>query len=282
MIILTFSAEIKKELSQINDLANKEKVKYELIGYLISGNIILENKNIKFSTENEYNINRFAKLLKNMDINNFEINIQGKIYNIWFKEKYIEFLKKEDWQNQTNAEYLKSLVRGTFLGAGSINNPENTYHLEIELNKLRYCEIIKKILENYNINVKIIKNEIYIKDGEQISEFLAFIGAGKSVLEFEKIRVKREMNNKINRLVNCKTANLNKVLNASIKQIEAIEKLKKNGDFKKMDDNLKEIANLRIAHPELTLEELGKMLKQPIGKSGVNYRMKKIIKMSNE
>ena len=88
------------------------------------------------------------------------------------------------------------------------------------------------------------------------------------------------MNNKINRLVNCKTANLNRVLNASVEQIEAIRKLKENGKFQNLDDSLKELAELRLEHPDIPLSELGGMLKKPIGKSGVNYRLKKIIELS--
>ena len=277
---MSFSTDIKKELSQINDLANKEKIKYELIGYLISENISKDGSNLKYSTESEYNINRFSKLLRNMNIEDFFIDIQGKIYSIKFKEKYIENIKKENIEKLENVEYIKSLVRGVFLGSGSINNPENKYHLQISFLKKENRDLIKKMLENNNINVKILENSIYLKDSEEISKFLAFIGATKSVLKFEDIRVKREMNNKINRLVNCKTANLNKVLNASIEQIEAIKKLKENGEFARLDDNLKELANLRLEHPEISLEELGKLLKNPIGKSGVNYRLKKIIELS--
>ena len=121
---------------------------------------------------------------------------------------------------------------------------------------------------------------IYLKDSEEISKFLALIGASKSVLKFEEIRVQREMNNKINRIVNCETANLNKVINASVEQINAIKKLKETGEFKKLDNSLKEIAELRLEHPDMSLESLGKLLKEPIGKSGVNYRLKKIIQLS--
>lgn len=277
---MSFSTDIKKELSQINDLANKEKIKYELIGYLISENISKDGSNLKYSTESEYNINRFSKLLRNMNIEDFFIDIQGKIYSIKFKEKYAEDIIKENIEDLENVEYIKSLVRGVFLGSGSINNPENKYHLEISFLQKENRDLIKKMLENNNINVKILENSIYLKDSEEISKFLAFIGATKSLLKFEDIRVKREMNNKINRLVNCKTANLNKVLNASVEQIEAIKKLKENGDFVKLDDNLKELADLRLEHPEMSLEELGKLLKNPIGKSGVNYRLKKIIELA--
>ena len=143
--------------------------------------------------------------------------------------------------------------------------------------------MISKIIETlkkYNINVKTIDGSIYIKDGEEISKFLAFIGAGKSVLKFEEIRVQRYMNNKVNRIVNCQTANLNKTINASVEQINAIKKLKETGRFNKIDKSLQELAELRLEHPDMPLSELGKLLKEPIGKSGVNYRMKKIIELS--
>ena len=118
--------------------------------------------------------------------------------------------------------------------------------------------------------------------GEEISKFLAFIGANKAVMKFEDIRVQRQMRGKVNRLVNCKAANLNKTLNASVEQIDAIRKLQQNGKFNKLEDNLKEIANLRLENPDMPLLELGKLLKNPVGKSGVNYRLKKIIEIANE
>ncbi len=130
--------------------------------------------------------------------------------------------------------------------------------------------------------VKQNQYSIYIKEGEQISNFLALIGANKAVLHFEDIRIQKEMRGKVNRLVNCETANLNKTINASIEQIEAINKLKQKGEFNKLDDNLKEIANLRLEHPNVSLIDLGKMLRVPIGKSGVNYRLKKIVQISKD
>ena len=126
------------------------------------------------------------------------------------------------------------------------------------------------------------KYSLYIKEGEEISKFLALLGANKAVMKFEDIRIQKEMRGKVNRLVNCETANLNKTINASIEQISAIEKLKQNGKFNKLDDNLKEIAKLRIENPNMALGELGKLLKKPVGKSGVNYRLKKIMEIANE
>ena len=276
---MSFSLEVKKELSKINNLNNKQEVKYELIGYWISNNFIIEKRMAKFSTENEYNINRYSKLLRNIDINDFSIDIQGKVYTISFNKNKLENTPI-DIDDKLEIDLIKAVLRGAFLGSGSINNPENNYHLEVEFTKENMAAKIKRILSDYEINMKVMKNILYLKDGEQISKFLAFIGASKSMLQFEEIRVQRHMNNKINRIVNCETANLNKVINASVEQINAIKKLKETGEFKKLDNSLKEIAELRLEHPDMSLESLGKLLKEPIGKSGVNYRLKKIIQLS--
>ena len=271
----TFSYEIKKELSELNNLAKKNEVEYELLGYIASSNIEMTKNRIKYATENEYNINRFGKLLKNVNINDFKIELQGKVYVIISKIPEIT-----ETLEQTNELEERAFVRGIFLGSGSINNPENKYHLEIRIENKRIINDLISILKKYDVNVKSLDNSIYIKDGEEISKFLAFIGANKSVLKFEEIRVQREMNNKVNRLVNCETANLNKTLNASVEQINAIKRLKENGKFKKLDEGLKELAELRLEYPDMPFSELGKKLKNPIGKSGVNYRLKKIIELS--
>ena len=121
---------------------------------------------------------------------------------------------------------------------------------------------------------------LYIKEGEEISKFLAFIGANSSVLKFEEIRVIRDMKNNVNRKVNCETANLNKTINAAVKQIDAIKKIKARGNFENLSENLREIANLRLENPDASLVELGQMLKNPIGKSGVNHRLNQLIELS--
>ena len=172
------------------------------------------------------------------------------------------------------------------MGSGSINNPEKKYHLEIDFENEENLEKIKDVLEKLGIRTKKMitenKKSIYIKEGKEISKFLALIGANKAVMKFEDIRIQKEMRGKVNRLVNCETANLNKTINASIEQIAAIKKLKETGKFNKLNDNLKEIANLRLENPHMPLVELGKRLKEPVGKSGVNYRLKKIMELANE
>ena len=173
-------------------------------------------------------------------------------------------------------------MRGLFMGAGSIINPEKKYHIECKIMEISTAKNIVDVMKSNDIFFKQRDKIMYMKDGEEISKFLAFIGAAKSVMRFEEIRVERHMNNKVNRLVNCETANLNKVLNASVEQVNAIKKLKENGKFEKLDDGLKEIANLRLENPDMPLVELGKKLSSPIGKSGVNYRLKKIVKLAEE
>ncbi len=280
---MSFSSEIKEEISQISSLSDKENVKAEFKGYMITCNVTKKNNKTIFKTENEYNINRFSKLLNNLNINNYEIEIKGKNYLITVNET----INIDDFPVDENKEKnLKAIVRGAFLGSGSLNNPENKYHLEIILDSKINAEYIRDIIKQFGIKAKTFERKqgysLYIKDGEEISKILAFIGAGRAVMKFEEIRVVRETRNNVNRIVNCETANLNKIVDASMQQIKAIEHIKKRNYFDKLPENLQEIANLRVENPEMSLTELGKMLKIPIGKSGVNHRLKKIQDIAEE
>lgn len=292
---MSFSSDLKEELSKINNFNRLEELKCELVGYLISKNSSVVNNCIRYATESEYNINRFSKLLKNLDIDH-NIEFDGKSFIITFnirnnvdKIAYIDIQdlkirigKLEDIGDKER----KSIIRGAFLGAGSINNPEKTYHLEINLSNKCNLDYVFDILFNMNIKCKVLEQDkkfsVYLKDGEEISAFIALLGASRGVLRFEDIRVKREMRGKVNRIVNCQTANLTKTINASVEQIDAIKKLQSSKQFNKLDDNLKEIALLRLKYPDMSLVELGKVLETPIGKSGVNYRLKKIIQIAEE
>jgi len=294
---MSFSGEIKEELSKISNLANKELVKAEFIGYLLSNNICVMNNKIKYSTENEYNINRFNKILSNLNID-YDIAVQGKVYTITFKKKEfeeVEYIDKVaqikencfmDMNIAKNEQFFKAIVRGAFLGGGSLNNPQNKYHLEILFGTKENAMYIRNLLKEFNIESKILERKnsysIYIKEAEEISKLLALLGANKAVLNFEEIRVVRDTRNNINRLVNCETANLNKTINAAVAQIEAIKLLKKKKKFDELQDSLKEIAEVRLNNPEVSLVELGQMLDNPIGKSGVNHRLKKIIEIAEE
>ena len=202
------------------------------------------------------------------------------------KTKHVDFISIKEKQIYVTLEKIekeenkKAVIRGAFMGSGSVNNPEKEYHLEIDVNNEQNLKNLVELLQQLGIRAKIFQTSIYIKEGEDISKFLALIGANKAVMQFEDIRIQKEMRGKVNRLVNCETANLNKTINASVKQIGAIKKLQETGTFQKLDDNLKEIASLRLENPDMPLIELGKLLKEPVGKSGVNYRLKKIVEIA--
>lgn len=293
---MSFSLEVKQELSKINSLADKNNVKCELMGYLVTSNTSVQKNKVRFSTESQYNINRFSKLLNNLGFVNYDIKIQRNMYSIFINKNDIqELIRAEENINIANeilSYFLKSeilekaFIRGTFLGSGTINNPEKKYHLEIFLKNLETAKYIIEILRKYSIDFKILerskKYAIYTKEGEEISKFLALMGASASVLKFEEIRVYRDIKNNINRKVNCETANLNKIVNSSVKQINDIKYIKEKGKFNELSEQLKEIAIVRIENPDMSLEELGKLLKKPIGKSGVNHRLRKIQKIVEE
>ena len=201
-----------------------------------------------------------------------------------------ELLELKMWDINSNMKQDEQLarlyIREAFIKSGSMNAPNKKYHLQIMFKENKKAEEMRLMLENFNIYAKIIKKDkeymLYIKDGEEISNFLALIGANNSVLRFEEVRVIKETRNEINRMVNCETANLNKTINASVKQIEDIKFIKKMKKFNSLPDNLKEIAEIRLKNPDMPLSELGKQLSKPISKSGVNHRFKKISEIAEE
>ena len=272
----SFSSKVKKELSELNNLSKKNIVKAELYGYLCTSNQDL------FMTENQFNINRFSKLLNNVGQRDYSIKMVGKKFCIKPKRK-IEIDNKIQYDSE---DELKAFIRGAFMATGIIMNPENKYHLEILFEEEKVAICIKNYMDNYNINFGLIKrknkNVLYIKGGETISDFLTFIGANSSKLYFEDRRVIKDIRNNVNRQVNCETANLNKTIQTSIKQIENIKLIKKKKKYDKLTDKEREIAELRIKNPNVSLQELGKMLVPEISKSGVTHRMKSIEKLANE
>ena len=201
-----------------------------------------------------------------------------------------ELIELKMWDNNSNLkqdeQLARLLIREAFIKKGFINDPNKDYHLEILFKTKKKAEELKEIILNLGIDIKSTKKDnlymLYLKEGEEISSFLALMGANKAVIKFEEVRVIKDTRNNINRLVNCETANLNKTINASVKQIEAIKKIKRSKKFNTLQENLKELANLRLENPEATYEELGKMLSKPIGKSGVSHRLEKLVKLANE
>lgn len=281
---MSFSSDVKEELSQVNNLKDKEALKAEFLGYLLTWKMNNENGNIEFLTENEFNVERFYKILFNLGLN-YEPETYGKYFKTTiFQNEITNEVLGMDLNAKT--EILRTIVKGAFMSTGSVNNPEKQYHLEISFIEKKNAEYILNICKTNGVNLKILESKnkyiLYIKEGEEISKFLALIGANKAVMKFEDIRAEREIKNNVNRKVNCETANLNKTINASVNQINDIKLIQNLKKFDELSEDLKDMALLRLEYPDLSLKELGELLEPPLGKSGVNHRLKKIHEFAEE
>lgn len=201
-----------------------------------------------------------------------------------------ELLQLKMWDVNSSMKQEEQItrlsIREAFIKSGFMTDPNKEYHLEVAFKTKKHAEEFREILQNFNIQAKTVKKGkgyiIYLKDGEDISNFLALIGANNAVLRFEEIRVLKEARNNVNRIVNCETANLNKILDASKNQIDAIKFIKQKHKFDMLPQELKDIADIRIKNPDISYEEIGKLLKNNISKSGVSHRLKKICNIAED
>ncbi|WP_102399061.1 DNA-binding protein WhiA [Haloimpatiens massiliensis] len=310
---MSFSSKVKSEVCRYVEVSRDEAIAI-LAGVMkVSGTIALaSNKQLSFkiTTENPSIARLVFKLLKaHFDIhakimvkknnslkkNNVYVIIINEEMGVEDLLKVVGVLKQEEsfslefgipsdlvYDDKTK----KAFIRGSFLGGGSISNPEKTYHLEFVTHDNNYAEELSGLINTYGLNSKVIQRKssyvIYIKEGEQISDLLSIIGAHSSLFFLENIRIMKEMRNNVNRLVNCETANLSKTVNAAVRQVESIKLIEREIGLKRLPKNLREIAELRLKYPDESLKELGEMLNPKVGKSGVNHRLRKIEKIAEE
>ena len=180
----------------------------------------------------------------------------------------------------------RAYLRGAFLGSGSVSDPAKMYHLEFSTVNIEISQNLRKLLNSYKLNAKIVtrknNNVVYIKESEHITDLLNLMGAYNSLMHLEDIKIKKQMRNDVNRLVNCETANLNKTVDTSMRQIECINYIMEKQGLDYLPENLHEIAMLRVENPDMSLKELGEIMETPLGKSGVNHRLKKIEMIAEE
>ena len=182
----------------------------------------------------------------------------------------------------------RSYLRGAFLAGGSVNNPEtSSYHLEIASLYKEHNDSLCELMNTFGLNSKTLERKkgfiTYLKEAEKITEFLNIVGAHNALLRFEDVRIVRDMRNSVNRLVNCETANLNKTIGASIRQVENIRFIDSIVGLQVLPDKLREIAELRVQYPDVTLKELGEMVSGgTISKSGINHRLRKIDEIADK
>ncbi len=180
----------------------------------------------------------------------------------------------------------KAFVRGIFLAAGSVNDPNKAYHFEIVVNNREMAEEVQHVVNSFSLDAKIVKRKkyyvVYLKEGSMIVDILSVMEAHVSLMDMENVRILKDMRNDINRKVNCETANIKKTVNAARRQIEDIEYIEKTKGLKYLNDSLRVLAELRLSEPDANLSELGELLNPPVSKSGVNHRLRKISSIANE
>lgn len=309
---MSFSAEVKEELAGYIPGGRHCRIAELAAIIVFCGRIrITETGNYRLliHTENIFTVRKFYILLEKAFGIKGEVSIRRNsakstlIYTILIKNEEaaevltgIKFLDKDgslrdDYSLVSNLIVQsncckKAFVRGAFLAAGSIGDPEKSYHFEIVVWDETQAEELISILSELKINAKLVKRKnhypVYFKESDVISEFLGITEAHISLMKFENVRIYKEVKNKINRKVNCETANIKKTASAAAKQLDDIYYLKNINKLDKLPDGLKELALLRMEYPDATLKELGELLSEPLGKSGVNHRLNKISQIAEE
>lgn len=186
--------------------------------------------------------------------------------------------------NMETEENVRDFLRGAFLSCGSVVDPEKDYHLEFVTPHLNLGKDLTCLLEEQGFEPKNIwrggKFIVYFKDSGQIEDLLTYMGAVRQSLELMNIKVYKDLRNKVNRVTNCETANIGKTVNAASEQVAAIKRLMETHGYEQMPEELREMARLRLAHPDMSLRELGTLLEQPLSRSGVNHRLRKIMEFA--
>ncbi len=303
---MSFSAEIKNELIKNSDLPSccKHAMAYGMLLFARSFNL----NDISLLTDNEAVAKKYAEII-------FEVSGIEPAFNVSPAGKYTvtidsvddrkkllsvfssngkERVLRIDRGNLTNETALDdskfnccdaSFIKGAFLSSATASDPNKSYHLEFVVPYKTLSLDLMKLLNDYGINAKHMVrryvNVIYIKDSVSIEELLTAIGAHNSVLEIINIKIFKDIRNVINRRSNFENANLSRTADAAFEQIQAIEKIQKNGIYPTLSDELKLIANIRYENPDASLREIGEMCNPPLSRSAVNHRIKKLISIAN-
>lgn len=290
---MSFTQEVKEEIIK-NSPHSEYQIKYELEAFFQHTVTFQDTNVIKFKTENKLTAIRFFDDIADI----YGISLHGifdfsedckmtyeceleneEIFNDALKANSTSFNTDE-----MSLEHKKIYIATTFLILGYILNPEKNYHIEFALTDTMHANHLKECLASFDIILKEIEKRnlliLYIKDSEQISNFLGVVNAYNALLNMENIKIVKDVRNTINRNVNCETANLKKTVNASIKQVEAIKKIKMLRGLNTLPQILSEVAEARLNNPDLNLQELADQL--GITKSCINHRFRKLIEISEE
>ncbi len=288
----SFSARVKSELMEKN-AEKKTMQSAELYAMLLFGAKRGVRKGdgeyLKFSSDNiEITKKTFTMIKKGFNIGiGAYLRAQGARKDVLRSgivvKNILKELEKECFKDKSAG---RAFLRGAFICAGSMSNPENGYHLEFVCSDEKQRDLLLGVSNGYSLKPRTVirkKNHIvYFKEGEAISDLLNIMGAHRSLMELENTRILKEMRGNVNRRVNCETANIAKTVNAASRQLEDIAFLKEKGILETLPERLQEIALLRLEYPEATLTELSGMCSEPVGRSGINHRLRKLSEEASE
>lgn len=305
---MSYASEVKKELTGIT--VHEKNARAELMALIrMNGSIGLANHAmiLNVQTESPAIARRIYSLIKQLYKVESDILVRKKMklkknntYVVRLRHHAQEILgdlaildgfqikERVPLDLLTDDLMIRSYLRGAFLAGGSVNNPETSrYHLEIYSLYEEHNEMIAEMINRYDLNARTTNRRsgyiVYLKEAEKIANFLQLIGATTSMLEFENIRIVRDMRNSVNRLVNCENANMDKVANAANHQVENIMLIEATVGLSSLPEKLRAIAETRLAHQEVSLKELGTLVPGgPISKSGVNHRLRKLNAYADE
>lgn len=291
----SFSSLVKDELCSLN-IKEKKDAAAELAAILIFG----ENTDLKtviIRSSRAHTAARVQALIKKIYQEDISIDVKGmgKSYSISLTTDAAEniglFFSDEgdielDEDVFTDESSKKAFLRGAFIIGGTINSPEKDYSCELLTYNKNIAFMASELLEEFKIHANTVKRKehyvTYLKDSESVSDFLSIIGAHNSMMSLMMTQIEKDFNNQQNRQTNCRVANLDKTIAASALQCRAIEKIVNTSKWDKLDEQTKELAQLRLKNIDTSLTQLGKMLSSPLSKSAVNRRLQKILEMADE
>lgn len=309
---MSFSSEVKEELSHL-PAGEYHCIIAELSAIISLSAIVSCSPSGEYSldlyTENAAAARRFYILIRSafdieLKVSARRNNYLKKSRTFWISVcrprdalrilKSVELINNlgqiDDYHSRINNPLLqrtccrRAFLRGAFLASGSMTDPEKNYHYEIICSQPEDAQQVKELFEFFGLSAKIVlrkKNYIvYLKEGTMISDALNITGAHISMMRFENVRIVKDVRNTVNRRVNCEAANISKTVSAARKQIEDIQYIQSVMGLVKLPQNLRQVAEARLEEPEASLKELGEILSPPVGKSGVNHRLRKLSQMA--
>lgn len=299
---MSFSKRCKKEVLKKEPISKMGEL-LSIIHFIGSIRINMGGYNIKFDTDS----NSYARYIYNLIKDLYDYSSTFEIFDKSYKDMDRIFTVlvedneiSEDLINKKSDGFIdnfkdiedvslddiKSFLKIAFIYKGSINDPQRGYNLEIIAREKNELRLIKESMDTFGLNAKINDRGdyyiVYIKDSDKISDFLAIIGANKSLFELENVRAMKSIRNDINRQTNFDKANIDRTVKASLRQVDAIKAVINSEEYDKLSEDMKEIASIRIDNPYISIEEIGQMMDPVMSKAKVNYRLQKFIKLAED